>query len=272
MDLRSLRYFVSAAEQGSITAAADQCHVAQPSISNAIAQLESEFGLRLFSRGKKGVALTPDGQIFLSEANRLLTSARQMEARFKATSKTPLHLGIHSQLASHDSGYLLQVVAKTLGDYRLDVQVSPAQAPDLWLTSARLCPTEYRFIPLLDQEYRLLAPTAWPIAKPVRMEDVLVYPWIDRLDCELRDHFLDLVPMLAERTQLKVDTEDLAVSLVRHRQGVTAMAVSDDIEDQWPDLQCLPLGDVMPEPFRIRRLGVALHPKTDPDVARLLGR
>jgi len=271
MDLRSLRYFVSAAEQGSITAAADQCHVAQPSISNAIAQLESEFGLRLFSRGKKGVLLTPDGQVFLQEANRLLTSARQMEARFKATSRTPLQVGIHSQLASHDSGYLLQVVAKTLDAFRLDVQVSPAQFPDLWLTSARQCPTDYRFIPLLDQEYRLLAPKAWPIAKPVRLDDVLVYPWIDRLDCELREHVLELIPRLVERTQIKVDTEDLAMSLVRHRQGVTAMAVSDDIEDQWLDVQSLPLGDILPEPFRVRRLGVALHPKADPEIVNILG-
>lgn len=62
MDLRGLRYFVAAAEQGSITAASERCHVAQPYIANAISQLEQEFGLRLFTRGKRGVALTPDGQ------------------------------------------------------------------------------------------------------------------------------------------------------------------------------------------------------------------
>lgn len=270
MDLRSLRYFVAAAEHGSITAAADHCHVAQPSISNAIAQLENEFGLRLFSRGKKGVALTPDGRVFLEEANQLLSAAHQMEARFKATSLKPLRVGIHSQLASHDSAYLVQVVSRSLEAYRLDVQVQPDPSPDLWLTSEGRCPEGYRFTPLLDQEYRLLAPAAWPIAKPVRLEEVLNYPWIDRLDCELRDHFLDWVPMLAERTQLKVDTEDLAISLVRHRQGVTALAVSDDIEDQLPDVRSYPLGNVMPEPFRIRRLGVAISPKTDPDVARVL--
>ncbi|WVM87828.1 LysR family transcriptional regulator [Halopseudomonas pachastrellae] len=37
MDLRSLRYFCAAAEAGSLTAAAERCHVAQPSISNAVA-------------------------------------------------------------------------------------------------------------------------------------------------------------------------------------------------------------------------------------------
>ena len=73
MDLRSLRYFCAAAEAGSLTAAAERCHVAQPSISNAVAQLEQEFALRLFSRSKRGVTLTPEGEAFYQEAARLLT-------------------------------------------------------------------------------------------------------------------------------------------------------------------------------------------------------
>ena len=61
MDLRSLRYFVSAVEKGSISAAAEFCHIAQPSISHAINQLESEFDFRLLVRSKKGVSLTQQG-------------------------------------------------------------------------------------------------------------------------------------------------------------------------------------------------------------------
>ena len=83
MDLRSLRYFCAAAEAGSLTAAAERCHVAQPSISNAVAQLEQEFTLRLFSRSKRGVTLTPEGEAFYQEAARLLGSAGEMEQRFK---------------------------------------------------------------------------------------------------------------------------------------------------------------------------------------------
>lgn len=270
MDLRSLRYFVAAAEHGSITAASEHCHVAQPSIANAISQLEQEFGLRLFTRGKKGVALTPDGQRFLDEANQLLTAARTMEARFKSPTRLPLRVGIHSQLASHDSGYLLQVVARALGDYRLEVQVHPNPAPELWLTSASQCPKGYHFVPLLDQEYRLLAPKAWPLGQPLSIEASLNYPWIDRLDCERRQQFLDRVPGLADHAQLKVDTEDLAISLVQHRQGITVLAVSDDIEDQLPDVQAHPLGDLIPDDYRIRQLGVAVAPGCDAAIHQAL--
>ena len=111
MDLRSLRYFCAAAEAGSLTAAAERCHVAQPSISNAVAQLEQEFALRLFSRSKRGVTLTPEGEAFYQEAARLLGSAGEMEQRFKRVERPTLSVGINASLASRDSGYLLQLTA-----------------------------------------------------------------------------------------------------------------------------------------------------------------
>lgn len=270
MDLRSLRYFVAAAEQGSITAASVHCHVAQPSIANAISQLEQEFGLRLFTRGKKGVALTPDGQRFLDEANQLLTAACMMEARFKSPARLPLRVGIHSHLTSHDSGYLLQVVARALDDYRLEGQVNPNPEPDMWLTSASQCPKGYHFVPLLDQEYRLLAPKAWPLEQPLSIEASLNYPWIDRLDCERREQLLDRVPGLADHAQLKVDTEDLAISLVQHRQGITVLAVSDDFEDQLPEIQAYSLDGLIPHDYRFRQLGVAVAPACDTAVHQAL--
>jgi len=75
--LKQLAYFVAAAEAGSITAAARQLHISQPSISAAIAQLETTFGLDLFVRHHaQGLSLTPTGQRLLAEARNLLAQAR----------------------------------------------------------------------------------------------------------------------------------------------------------------------------------------------------
>ena len=75
--LKQLSYFVTAADAGSITAAARQLHISQPSISAAIAQLESQFGLELFVRHHaQGLSLTPTGQRLLTEARHLLAQAR----------------------------------------------------------------------------------------------------------------------------------------------------------------------------------------------------
>ena len=239
MDLRSLRYFCAAAELGSLTAAAEHCHVAQPSISNAVAQLEFEFTLRLFSRSKKGVALTPEGQHFYQAATQLLSNAEQMAQRFKRPTLASLSLGISHQLASRDSGYLLQLVANNLQDYRLQVRVNPTSPPDLWITSARQAPKGYGFITLLEQEYQLLLPRGWPVSHPLDLNEALDYSWIDRLDCELRAAF---------------------ISQVQHRQGATVMAVSDDIDELIPAIQHFSLSGLIPEDLRLRQLGLAYSP------------
>ena len=56
MELHQLRYFLAAAETGSISRAADRCHVAQPSLSHQVKKLERTLGVRLFDRLGRGVA------------------------------------------------------------------------------------------------------------------------------------------------------------------------------------------------------------------------
>ena len=56
-----LDYFVAVAEEGQITRAAVRLHVAQPALSQAMAQLESELGVMLLTRHSRGVTLTPGG-------------------------------------------------------------------------------------------------------------------------------------------------------------------------------------------------------------------
>jgi DNA-binding transcriptional LysR family regulator len=63
-----LRYFVTVAEEGQITSAARRLHLAQPALSQAIAQLESELGVQLLERHARGVSLTPAGEVFYEKA------------------------------------------------------------------------------------------------------------------------------------------------------------------------------------------------------------
>jgi DNA-binding transcriptional LysR family regulator len=72
MDLRQLRYFVGTIQFGSLSRASAQLHVAQSAISQHLANLESELGMRLLERGASGVSLTSAGQVLYSHAQSIL--------------------------------------------------------------------------------------------------------------------------------------------------------------------------------------------------------
>jgi DNA-binding transcriptional LysR family regulator len=69
-----LRYFVTVAEEGQITRAARRLHIAQPALSQALAQLEAELDIVLFERHPRGVTLTPAGEAFLVKARAALAA------------------------------------------------------------------------------------------------------------------------------------------------------------------------------------------------------
>jgi DNA-binding transcriptional LysR family regulator len=69
-----LRYFVTVSEEGQITRAARKLHIAQPALSQALAQLESELDIVLFERHPRGVTLTAAGETFLVKARAALAA------------------------------------------------------------------------------------------------------------------------------------------------------------------------------------------------------
>jgi LysR family hydrogen peroxide-inducible transcriptional activator len=68
MEMHQLRYVVAVARMRNFSRAAEQCHVAQPSLSQQIQKLEDELGERLFDRMKREVKLTAYGEVFLRRA------------------------------------------------------------------------------------------------------------------------------------------------------------------------------------------------------------
>ncbi len=79
--LRQLAYFVATSDHGSISNAAREMNVSQPSISNAILQLEKQYSVSLFlRRNSNGVRLTPSGELLLREARNVLAHANDFEA------------------------------------------------------------------------------------------------------------------------------------------------------------------------------------------------
>ncbi len=97
MTLTQLRYFVRMVECGSLTRAAEQLFVSQPSLSAALRDLESEFSLTLFYRNSKGLTLTPQGLEFLAYAQQVLEQADLLEHRYKGQSKVRQLMSVSTQ-------------------------------------------------------------------------------------------------------------------------------------------------------------------------------
>src|SRR4051794_11548805 len=77
MTLQQLTYFLAAAERGSFSAAAEELHMAQPSLSEQIRRLEAELGVSLFARAGRGLALTEAGRLLVPHAERTLAEAAE---------------------------------------------------------------------------------------------------------------------------------------------------------------------------------------------------
>lgn len=82
MELRTLRYFLAAAQEGNITRAADILHLTQPTLSRQIMELERELGVTLMLRGKNGLSLTDDGIFFRQRAQEIVELADRLEKNF----------------------------------------------------------------------------------------------------------------------------------------------------------------------------------------------
>lgn len=84
MDLRALRYFVSVAQLGGFTRAAQALNIAQPALSRHIRQLEQDLGVTLLIRRPRGVELTEAGARLLDRAESAFQSLRETAASFRA--------------------------------------------------------------------------------------------------------------------------------------------------------------------------------------------
>jgi DNA-binding transcriptional LysR family regulator len=81
MDLRHARTFVTVAELGTVSKAAQHLHVAQPALSRQISDLEQELGIKLFDRVGRRLMLTGEGEQLLGDCRALLSCATAVGER-----------------------------------------------------------------------------------------------------------------------------------------------------------------------------------------------
>src|SRR5271170_7077755 len=78
ISLRDLEYVVAVAEQGSFVKAAEQCHVAQPSLSVQVSKLEARLETVIFERTTRRLLVTSEGRKLIDQMRRVLVEARAL--------------------------------------------------------------------------------------------------------------------------------------------------------------------------------------------------
>ena len=72
--LRQLQYFISVAEEGTVSGAAQSLSISQSAVTDAIKELETDLGVTLFERHRRGLTITHKGHQFYRHATRILGS------------------------------------------------------------------------------------------------------------------------------------------------------------------------------------------------------
>ncbi|MCR4789350.1 MAG: LysR family transcriptional regulator [Lachnospiraceae bacterium] len=113
MTLKQLQYAVTVADTGNITEAAKKLFIAQPSLTSSIHELEKEYDITIFTRGNKGVELTPDGDEFLGYARQVLEQANLIDERYTGKSKGKQRFSVSAQHYS----FVVEAFVELLKEY-----------------------------------------------------------------------------------------------------------------------------------------------------------
>jgi len=122
MNIDDMRYVLKIAEQESITKAAQQLFITQPTLSQRLQKVEKELGMQLFERNRFGEAVpTEAGQIFCKECSHILAHYQTMEERLEALKgRKNISLGIPIRIG-HD---LVEGLWERLQEQRPDIQLT----------------------------------------------------------------------------------------------------------------------------------------------------
>jgi LysR family hydrogen peroxide-inducible transcriptional activator len=192
MELHQLRYFCAIAETGSFSRAAEQCHVAQPSLSQQILKLEDELGVRLFDRLGRSVRLTEVGKTFLPRARavlRELEAARGDVVERKDSIAGPVTVGAIPTVAPYLLPSILTAFSKKFPQAQLTVieEITPvlldrlrASTVDVAILALPIRGHEFDSFPLLTEPLFAVLPKKHPLAhrRSISLKDVRKEPFL----------------------------------------------------------------------------------------------
>ena len=130
MTLQQLKYVLMVAETGTITEAANNLYISQPSLTNAIHELEKEMNIVIFNRTNKGITLSKEGEDFLGYARQVLEQAAILEDKYKGSNGGKKQFCISTQHYSFAVNAFVDLIKK-YGQDEYDFSIRETQTYEI---------------------------------------------------------------------------------------------------------------------------------------------
>lgn len=238
MELQQLRCFLAVAELESFTRGAKRAFVSQPALSASISKLEAELGLKLFTRNKRNVVLTPAGHVLLKRAKRIVEECARAKDELKHHDvQRMLRLGVVNTLSISHVARLIEQYRRQNPNLRLTVfdatdvemeQLAQAGRIDMALTLLQERPDSRPIFKystaLFSEPYRVAMASDHHLSQSpsISFADLENEPFIARSHCEYRRVFQQLIKASGVRLNIAYVTnqDDRALKLVEEGVGV----------------------------------------------------
>ena len=243
MQFRQIRFFLSVAKHLNFTTAADECAVSQPALSKAIQKLEEDLGQTLLERNSQQVRLTDFGRIMHTHFESIEGNVRRARsAAIDAANSdvSRLNVGVMCTIGPRRFAPFLDRVRIDHPDTEINLHdVLPGVIPELLITGAldavfcaRTTKHDQRFLAVdLFSERMCVAFAAghrFTDFETVPLAEIAKETYLDRLNCEFRDEFLDFTKSsgLNLNVVVRSEREDWILELVAQGSGVCVLPSS----------------------------------------------
>ncbi len=137
MTLQQLKYVTTVAQTGTITEAAAKLYISQPSLTNAIHELEKEMNIQIFNRTNKGIFLSKEGEDFLGYARQVLEQAAILEDKYKGSDGGKKQFCVSTQHYSFAVNAFVDLIKK-YGQEEYDFSIRETQTYEIIEDVARM--------------------------------------------------------------------------------------------------------------------------------------
>ena len=234
-----MRFFTALAQVQNFSAAAELCHVTQPTLSAAIKEMEALLNLTLFERSKKGAQLTAQGQDLLPEIEAILDQSKALTERAQQMSKPmsgPFRLGVIPTIAPY---YLPKVLPAIKAEFpALELHIHEDMSHRIYadMKAGKLDMILLAFpydieneakINIMHENFVLAHPVNKPIINPyIRVSDINPEELLLLSDGHcMRDHVINSCHIDAVKTQQNYSASSLTmlVQMVAAGYGYTLL-------------------------------------------------